>query len=81
MIKKLSKYGNSQALIIDKPILKLLNIDKNTKLELTTDGNSLIITPIKSKIKTIKKTSKKLEELAKKNLKKYAQTLKKLAKN
>lgn len=80
MIKKLSKYGNSQALVIDKSILKLLKIEENTQLELTTNGKSLIITPVKSKIKE-KKTNKKLDNLTKKNIKKYAPTLKKLAKN
>ena len=46
MIKKLSKFGNSMAFIIDKPILELLNILPDTELKVSTDGNSLIITPI-----------------------------------
>ncbi len=47
MIKKMvAQHGNSAALIIDKPILQLLKIDKNTPLELTTDGRNLIIAPI-----------------------------------
>jgi len=46
MITTLTTHGNSAALIIDKPILELLNIDLNTPLEIKTDGRSLIITPI-----------------------------------
>jgi antitoxin component of MazEF toxin-antitoxin module len=45
MIKKLVSYGNSAALIIDKPILELLKVDMETPLEISTDGRSLIISP------------------------------------
>lgn len=41
MRKKLVKHGNSLALVIDKPILELLNIDADTELEITTDGRGL----------------------------------------
>lgn len=46
MIKTLTAHGNSAALIIDKPILELLNINMNTPLKITTDGKNLIISPI-----------------------------------
>jgi len=46
MIKKLSKHGNSLALIIDRPVLDLLDIDADTALEITTDGRLLIIAPV-----------------------------------
>ncbi len=45
MIKTLTTHGNSLALIIDKPILDLLNITIDTPLKITTDGESLIISP------------------------------------
>ncbi len=47
MIKKLSVLGNSAALIIDKPILELLHITPETELEIQTDGERLMITPVK----------------------------------
>ena len=47
MIKKLTKHGNSWALIIDKPVLDLLNINPETPLEITTDGKLLLISPVK----------------------------------
>jgi antitoxin component of MazEF toxin-antitoxin module len=72
MIKKLSKYGNSFAIIIDKPILKLLNITHDTKLKIKTDGEKIIIEPTKNTM---------LEKLYKKNVRKYAADLKKLAKS
>ncbi len=46
MIKKLQKHGNSQALVIDKPIMEALGIDNDTELQVTVSGNSLIITPV-----------------------------------
>jgi antitoxin component of MazEF toxin-antitoxin module len=44
--KHLTAIGNSFGIIIDKPILDLLNIDKNTPLEVKTDGQGLIIRPV-----------------------------------
>jgi len=41
MIKKLSKHGNSLALVIDKPILELLGIDEETELEFTRREDGL----------------------------------------
>jgi antitoxin component of MazEF toxin-antitoxin module len=48
MIKKLTKHGNSWALVIDKPVLDLLKIDPESPLELTTDGQTLIVSPAAS---------------------------------
>lgn len=46
MIKKLTRHGNSRALVIDRAILELLKIDDDTSLEITTDGTRLIINPV-----------------------------------
>ena len=45
MVKTLTKHGNSLALVIDKPILDLLKIGADTPLEITTDGQRLMIEP------------------------------------
>lgn len=45
MVKKLTKHGNSLALVIDRPILDLLKIDVETPLEISTDGQRLIVSP------------------------------------
>jgi antitoxin MazE len=45
MVKTLTRHGNSLALVIDKPILDLLNINADTPLSITTDGRSLVISP------------------------------------
>ncbi len=48
MRKKLSAIGNSLGIVIEKPILELLDIDRETELDLRTDGERLIIEPIRS---------------------------------
>ncbi len=48
MRKKLSTIGNSLGIVIEKPILELLDIDRGTELEMRTDGERLIIEPIRS---------------------------------
>jgi antitoxin MazE len=82
MLKHLFKYGNSLALIIDKPILELLNIQEDTILKVTTDGTTIIITPVQAK-KTSGKVSnrKKVQESFEEIMDQYAPALKKLAKN
>jgi antitoxin component of MazEF toxin-antitoxin module len=46
MVKNLKQIGNSYGVIIDKPILDLLNITPDTPLEISTDGHSLNIRPL-----------------------------------
>jgi antitoxin component of MazEF toxin-antitoxin module len=45
MKKNLIKHGNSVALVIDRPILDLLNISADTTFEITTDGRNIILSP------------------------------------
>jgi antitoxin component of MazEF toxin-antitoxin module len=48
MVKRLTKHGNSLALVIDRGVLDLLEIDDQTPLSVTTDGTSLVVTPLKN---------------------------------
>ncbi|MCQ2402544.1 MAG: AbrB/MazE/SpoVT family DNA-binding domain-containing protein [Lentisphaeria bacterium] len=47
MLKTLTRHGNSATLIIERPVLELLNADLDTVFDVTTDGTALIITPVK----------------------------------
>jgi antitoxin component of MazEF toxin-antitoxin module len=47
MNKTLIKHGNSLALVIDKPILEMLQITAETPLELTTNGDAILIRPVR----------------------------------
>ena len=74
MIKKLSAVGNSLGLIIERPILELLDITKDTPLEVRTDGEALIIRPAKVGKK------ERVRESAKRLMAAHDETLRKLAK-
>jgi antitoxin MazE len=48
MVKRLTKHGNSLALVIDRGVLDLLEIDAETPLSVTTDGKCLIVSPVRN---------------------------------
>lgn len=82
MKKTLSRYGNSLALIIDKPILELLNIKDNTLLTITTDGTQLIITPEKEgKVNMAAGKDPRLQRIIEEAIEEYAEGLQRLADN
>ena len=74
MLKKLTKHGNSLALVIDKGVLDILSIDASTPLEITTDGTALLISPVRDE----KRRQQFKEALIKVNSR-YHRTLKRLA--
>lgn len=78
MNKKLTKHGNSLALVIDKPILQLLKINEKTVLEVSIENNSLIIRPVSKKSKNSK--HKAIDEIAERIMDKYSDAFKKLSK-
>jgi antitoxin component of MazEF toxin-antitoxin module len=48
MIKKLTRTGNSLAVVLDKPLLEELGLDENTEVEISTNGQIIVITPKRS---------------------------------
>jgi antitoxin MazE len=74
MIKKLTKHGNSLAVVIDRAILDLLKIDVDTPLEISTDGQVLVISPVRDNNHR-DKFIKALESMNRK----YGRALKRLA--
>jgi len=62
MVKTLTRTGNSLALVLDKPLLEAAGIDSETPLEVSTDGDVIIISPIRSK-KRIAKLKTILDQL------------------
>ncbi|MDD5748518.1 MAG: AbrB/MazE/SpoVT family DNA-binding domain-containing protein [Actinomycetota bacterium] len=74
MIKKLTRHGNSLALIMDRGVLDLLGVDADTPLDISTDGEVLIISPVRDE-----KRRRKFEEAVRETNRKYGRALKKLA--
>jgi antitoxin component of MazEF toxin-antitoxin module len=73
MTKKLTAIGNSLGLIIERPILELLRIDRDTPLEITTDGETLIIRPAR------KGRRARVRASARRLMKAHDETMRKLA--
>jgi antitoxin component of MazEF toxin-antitoxin module len=65
--------GNSLGIVIEKPILELLDIDRETELEMTTDGQRLIIEPVRQRRKRVLASAKKVMDA-------HDETFRKLAK-
>ena len=74
MVKKMTRHGNSMALVIERPILELLNIDADTPLDISTDGEVLIVTPVRDKNRR-----RAFEEALDNTNRKYGGMLKRLA--
>jgi antitoxin MazE len=49
MVKKLTRSGNSVALVLDKALLEAANLSEDATVEVSTDGQVIIIAPVKSK--------------------------------
>ncbi len=74
MVKKLTKHGNSLALVIDRPILDLLRIDSDTPLNISTDGERLVVAPVKRSARR-----EKFEQAQKTAHSRYGKAFQKLA--
>ena len=73
MVKKLIQHGNSLALVIDKPIMEMLNISSETSFKLSTDGKNIILSP-----QLEHEQGKNIMDSLEKINKKYGSVLKKL---
>lgn len=74
MVKKLTKHGNSRALVLDRGVLDLLKINDNTLLDVSTDGRVLIVAPVHDP-----KRRKRFEEALAATNEKYGRALRNLA--
>jgi antitoxin component of MazEF toxin-antitoxin module len=74
MLKKLTRHGNSLALVLDKGVIELLNIDSETPLEISTDGSLLLITPVRDE-----KRRRQFQDALEKTNTRYGRALKRLA--
>lgn len=52
MTKTLTRTGNSLALVLDKALLEATGIDADTPLEVSTDGDVILVSPVRSRKRT-----------------------------
>jgi antitoxin component of MazEF toxin-antitoxin module len=62
MRRKLTKTGNSHALVIPPTYLDLLKIDKNTELEVTIENGKIIAFPVKFDWDNVEQEDEKLSK-------------------
>ena len=74
MVKQLIKTGNSLALVLDKPLLEATGIDADTQVEVSTDGDVIVITPVRDTARR-----RKLESGIEKIHEKYSGVFRRLA--
>jgi antitoxin MazE len=74
MIKKLTRTGNSVALVLDKPLLDELGLDENSEVEISTNGQIIVVTPKRSSAR-----ERKFRNAADKINRKYAGLFKRLS--
>lgn len=72
--KKLTRTGNSVALVLDKPLLEQLGLDEGSDVELSASGDVLVVTPIRQNHRR-----RKLEKVMDKMDARYAGVFRRLA--
>jgi len=75
IVKKLTRQGNSAALVIDKQLLDLLDFTQDTDLKITVSGRKLIVEPL-----TNEERKQRFAEISKRDLKKNSELYRRLAK-
>jgi antitoxin component of MazEF toxin-antitoxin module len=75
MIKTLTRLGNSNALIFDRTLMNLMEIDGETPLKLTVEGRRLIVEPLSDE-----ERARKFQKVARRVIQKNSELLKRLAK-
>jgi len=74
MTKKLTRTGNSLALVLDRQMLEATGIDAATPLEVSTDGDVIVVTPVRSG-----KRTERLRRVMERAHQQYAGVFKRLA--
>jgi antitoxin component of MazEF toxin-antitoxin module len=74
MVKRLTRHGNSFAIVLDRPILDLLRATPETRFEVITDGQSLVLTPIRGA-----KAQKRFDEALADVHRRFGRAMKRLA--
>ena len=74
MVKKLTRTGNSVALVLDKKLLEATGLDAGSTVEVSTDGRVIVISPPADK-----RRSSKLDAILGKLDRRYGAVFKRLA--
>ncbi|MCJ7652707.1 MAG: hypothetical protein MUO75_03275 [Actinobacteria bacterium] len=50
MVKRLQKVGNSNAIILDLPIMEMVGLEEGKEVQVTVSNGSIIITPVNPRL-------------------------------
>ena len=75
MVKKLTRSGNSSALILDRTLMDLLEIEPDSEVKVTVEGRKLVIEPL-----TDEERATRFEKIVQKTGKRNAELFRRLAK-
>jgi antitoxin MazE len=75
IIKRLTRQGNSAALVIDKQLLDLLDFTQETELKITVNGRQLVVEPL-----TAEEREARFQQAMKSTGRRNAELFKRLAK-
>lgn len=74
MVTRLKRDGDTLVLVIDQPLLDQMHIDSDTPLDVTTDGDKLIVAPVRDA-----ERRREFERIVKDMNERYAETFRRLA--
>lgn len=74
MRKRLTRTGNSLALVLDRALLEAAGIDAKTLVDVSTNGDVIVVTPVRAR-----KRARKLASALEKINARYAGVFKRLA--
>lgn len=49
MVKRLTRQGNSVALVLDRELLAAMRLEEGAEVEVSTNGEAIVITPVRKK--------------------------------
>jgi len=75
MVKKLTRQGNSAALIMDRTLMQLMDIDGDSLVKITVENRRMIVEPLRDE-----EREKKFQGVMQKTGKKNAELFRRLAK-
>ena len=74
MKKRLTRTGNSVAIVLDKPLLEAVGVDAGSEVEISTNGDVIVITPVRGS-----RRRRKLEKILDQLDEQYAGVFRRLA--
>ena len=63
MVKKLQKVGNSNAIILDLPIMEMVGLEEGKEVQVTVSNGSIIITPVNPRRVNAEKLERHLDRV------------------